>query len=64
MNPQPAPLFYFGVHGNVPLIHFAIQYNNVELIRLLLSKGHRVTSRVSHEEVRKIPETRFNIFLQ
>ena len=43
-----SPLFYFGPYGNVPLIHFAIEYRNLDLVRLLLSKGHRVTARISH----------------
>ena len=47
----PLPLFHFGPYSNVPLIYFAIQYQNIELIRLLLSKGHRITTRISHEDL-------------
>lgn len=59
-NLSSVPLFYFGPYGNVPLIHFAIQYQNVDLIKLLLSKGHRVTARTSYEDT--VSYTCVNLF--
>lgn len=50
-SPLPLPLFHFGPFGNVPLVYFAIHYQNVKLVRLLLSKDHRVTARIHHEDV-------------
>ena len=44
-----SPIFYCSDDGMVPLLYFAIRFQNASLIRTLIRCGHRVTFPISHE---------------
>ena len=46
---QCYPIFYASDDGFVPLLYFAIQYMNAELISGLISHGHRTTFPIANE---------------